>query len=102
LFQVKAAKGAAHDPNGIGVAVSTKTKGHEDTVFFVDKQRFKVEDREYTVREVLEMAGEDPSQATLVRRDGDDLIKLTELDARLEIKPGTHFVVFHNGPTPVS
>jgi len=82
--------------------MSTKTKGHEDTVFFVDKQEFKVEDRTYTVGEVLEMAGEDPAQTTLVRRDGDDLTKLTDVDEQLDIKPGTHFVVFHNGPTPVS
>jgi len=74
----------------------------DEVVFFIDQQHFKLEDREYTVRELLELAGEDPQETTLVLRHGNDLTKLTDLDEQIRIKNGTHFVVFHNGPTPVS
>ncbi len=77
-------------------------KGKEEVVFFIDQQKFKAEDRPYTVRELLVLAEENPDETTLVLRHGSDLTKLTDLDQRVEIKNGTHFVVFHNGPTPVS
>jgi multiubiquitin len=82
--------------------VQTETKTTNEVVFFIDQQQFKLEDREYTVRELLQLAGEDPQETTLVRRHGNDLVKLTDLDQRIRIENGTHFVVFHNGPTPVS
>ena len=82
--------------------METKTDTAGEVVFFIDQQRFKVEDREYTVRELLGLAGENPQETTLVQREGNDLTKLTDLEQRLRIKEGTHFVVFHNGPTPVS
>ena len=82
--------------------MQTETKVKNEVVFFIDQQQFKLEDREYTVRELLQLAGEDPQETTLVRRHGNDLIKLTDLDQRIRIENGTHFVVFHNGPTPVS
>ena len=82
--------------------MTAQTKGDEKLVFFIDQQQFKLTEGEYTVRELLVLAGEDPSETTLVLRHGNDLTKLTDLDQRIEIKNGTHFVVFHNGPTPVS
>lgn len=82
--------------------MTVQTKREEKLVFFIDQQQFKVNEGEYTVRELLVLAGEDPNETTLVLRHGNDLTKLTDLDQRVEIKNGTHFVVFHNGPTPVS
>ncbi len=75
----------------------------QDIVFFIDKQKFTVEEgRQYTVRDLLVLAGENPEETTLVIRHGKDIIKLTDLDAVVEIKNGMHFAVFHNTPTPVS
>jgi hypothetical protein len=82
--------------------MQTDAKTKDVVVFFIDQQQFKVEDREYTPRELLQLAGEDPQQTTLVLRHGNELTKLTKLDEPIRIKNGTHFVVFHNTPTPVS
>jgi hypothetical protein len=82
--------------------MSIQTKSKEEVVFFIDQQKFKAEDRPYSVRELLVLAGENPDETTLVLRHGNELTKLTDLDQRIEIKNGTHFLVFHNGPTPVS
>lgn len=82
--------------------MSAQIKAKEEVVFFIDQQKFVVEDRPYTVRELLVMAGENPEETTLVLRHGNELKKLTDLDERIQIKDGTHFVVFHRGPTPVS
>lgn len=82
--------------------MSTEAKAGKKIVVFIDQQQFKLEDREYTARELLELAGEDPGETTLVLRHGDDLTKYTDPNATVELKNGAHFVVFHNGPTPVS
>lgn len=71
-------------------------------VIFIDQQQFKLEDREYTPRELLTLVEEDPTETTLVLKHGSELNKLTELDEPIELKNGTHFVVFHNAPTPVA
>ena len=71
-------------------------------VVFIDQQQFKLEDRDYTPRELLTHAGDDPAETTLVLKHGNDLVKLTELDAPFRPKNGQHFVVFHNSATPVS
>lgn len=74
----------------------------KQVVFFIDQEKFTREDGSFTVRELLEMAGEDPSETTLVLRHGNETTEFTDLDQVVEVKNGTHFVVFHNGPTPVS
>jgi hypothetical protein len=71
-------------------------------VIFIDQQQFKLEEREYTPRELLTLAGDDPAETTLVRKHGNDLVKLTDLDTPIPVQNGEHFVVFHNSPTPVS
>ncbi len=72
-------------------------------VFFIDKEQFKTDDEHLTVRKLLtEYAKEDPEQTTLVRRDGNELIKLTNLDEVIHLKNGIKFLVYHNGPCPVS
>jgi hypothetical protein len=80
----------------------SKTHEAKRVIIFIDQQQIKIEDREYTPRELLILAGEDPNETTLVRKHGNELEKLTDVDRPIEVKSGTHFVVFHNAPTPVS
>ena len=82
--------------------MSADTKTKKQVVFFIDQQKFAVEDRPYTVSELLTLAGENPSETTLALRHGNDLHRYTNPNEVLEIKDGSHFVVLHNGPTPVS
>ena len=80
----------------------THNQSTQQIVIFIDQQQFKVEDRPYTPRELLVLAGEEPNETTLVRKHGQELEKLTDLDKPIHLKNGEHFVVFHNSPTPVS
>ncbi len=73
-----------------------------DIVIFIDQEKFKLEDRDYTPRELLKLAEEEPAETTLVLKDGSEIVKLTDLDKAFRPKNGDHFVVFHNSPTPVS
>jgi hypothetical protein len=68
----------------------------------IDQQLFKLEPRDYTPRELLTLAGDDPAETTLVEKHGHDLIKYTDLDKPIKIENGEHFVVYHNSPVPVS
>ena len=68
---------------------------------FIDQQKFQIEEAKYTPAQLLELAGEDPSQTILVLRIGDDLRQLKK-DSYFEPKPDSRFVVFHCDPTPVS
>lgn len=80
----------------------THARFKHQIVIFIEQQQFKLEDRPYTPRELLTLAGEDPNETTLVRKHGHELDRLTSLDEPIELKNGEHFVVFHNEPTPVS
>jgi hypothetical protein len=71
-------------------------------VFFVDQEKFEVETETLTVRQILVLAKEDPASTTLVEKVGNETIKHTDLDEVIHLKDGMKFVVFHNGPTPVS
>ena len=71
-------------------------------VIFIDQQQFKVEDRPYSPGELLVLAGEDPSETTLKRKQGHVLEEFRDPDKPISPKNGDHFVVFHNTPTPVS
>ena len=85
-----------------GDKMNAKTDMSAEVVIFIDQQQFKLEDREYTPRDLLKLAGDDPAETTLVLKHGNDLEKLTDLDKAFQPKSGEHFVVFHNSPTPVS
>lgn len=74
----------------------------QEVVIFIDQQQFKLKDRLYTPRELLELAQEDPSETTLVLKRGHELTKLTDLDEAVTLQNGEHFVVYHNTPTTVS
>ena len=72
-------------------------------VFFIDKQQFKTDQHQLTVRELLvDFAKEDPQLTTLVLRHGNDLKKLTNLDEIIHMENGMKFLVYHNTPTTVS
>lgn len=77
----------------------TKTK---QAIIHIDQQKFELEDRAYTARELLTLAGENPTETTLVLKHGNELKKFENPDEPIDVKNGMHFVVFHNGPTPVS
>jgi hypothetical protein len=72
-------------------------------VFFIDKQQFKSDNPDLSVRTLLvDFAKEDPTQTTLATKHGNDLHKYTNLDEVIHIENGMKFVVLHNTPTPVS
>ena len=68
---------------------------------FIDQQKFEVEPGTYTAAQLLILAGENPSETTLVLRVGNELKRL-DAAQQVDVKPGSQFVVFHSGPTPVS
>jgi hypothetical protein len=75
----------------------------KEVIFFIDKEKFKIDEHKLSVKTLLvDFAKEDPTQTTLARREGNELIKYTVLDEIIHIKNETHFVVLHNSPTPVS
>lgn len=80
--------------------VEAKTQSF--VLIFIDQQKFKAEEREYTAKELLELAGEDAAETTLVLKHGNELKKYENANEPIELANGMHFVVFHNGPTPVS
>ena len=78
------------------------SKKHE-VVFFIDKQQFKSDKSDLSVRTLLvDLAKEDPNQTTLASKHGNDLTKYTNLDQIIHVENGMKFVVLHNTPTPVS
>lgn len=83
---------------------ATKEKGKPTKiVFFIDQQKFEATEPYLTVRNLLvDYAKEDPTQTVLRLKDGKDLERFENLDEVIELKPGMHFIIFHEGPTPVS
>ncbi|MBI4005732.1 MAG: multiubiquitin domain-containing protein [Gammaproteobacteria bacterium] len=73
----------------------------DEIVFFIDKEKFTTDDKTQTAAQLLKLAKEDPAETTLVLKKGNDLTKFKDEDI-VTIKNGMHFVVFHDGPTPVS
>ncbi|MFK5892071.1 MAG: hypothetical protein QM504_02500 [Pseudomonadota bacterium] len=73
-------------------------------VFFIDKQQFKSDIPDVSVKDLLsQYANEDPSETTLVLNDnGNNLIKFEDDNQMIHLENGMHFVVFHDGPTTVS
>jgi hypothetical protein len=78
------------------------SKKHE-VVFFIDKQQFKSENADLTVRTLLvDFAKEDPTQTILAMKHGNELKKYVNLDEVVHIENGMQFVVLHQTPTTVS
>jgi hypothetical protein len=71
--------------------------------FFIDKEKFETDQEQLSVRTLLvDFAKEDPTQTTLALRQGNDIVKFTNLDQLIAMENGMHFIVYHNTPTPVS
>lgn len=73
----------------------------ENIVFFIDKEKFTTDDESQTAADLLKLAEEDPAETTLVLKHGKELTKFKD-EETVHLKNGMHFVVFHDGPTPVS
>lgn len=72
-------------------------------IFWVDNEQFRTDKHELTVGEILhDFAKEDPAETSLVRRHGNDLEKYADITMSICLENGMKFIVFHNGPTPVS
>lgn len=78
---------------------ATKTK---QVIIHIDQEKFELDARAYSARELLELAGENPAETTLVLKHGREIKKYQNPEESIELENGMHFVVFHNGPTPVS
>jgi hypothetical protein len=90
--------------NSIRKEQAMKEEGkHREIVFFVDKEQFKTELTELTVRQILEdFAKEDPNETTLALKHGNERQKYTDLSFSITLANGMQFIVFHEGPTTVS
>ena len=75
--------------------------GKETIEFYIDKEKFTIDNEKQTAAELLKLAKEDPAETTLVLKLGNDLEKFKD-DDDVILKNGMQFVVFHDGPTPVS
>lgn len=85
------------------ITTETKTKKPKTIIFFIDAEKFRSVTRELSVRSLLvDFAKEDPSMTTLALKQGQKLLKFTDLDQIVQLKQGMKFIVFHNEPTPVS
>lgn len=81
---------------------NTKQKTKE-IVFFIDKQQFKTELSEVSVKNLLiDFAEEDPAETTLALKLGNDLPKYEDNEQLITLENGMRFIVFHDGPTTVS
>ncbi len=84
-------------------AERVQTKEEKAVIFFIDKEQFRTEQENLSVRILLaDYAKEDPSQTTLVLKHGNDLTKYTNLDDVIHLENGMKFLVYHNTPTTVS
>ena len=96
-------KVSADNPASLIVMKTVESSTKHEVVFFIDKQQFKSENPDLSVRTLLvDLAKEDPSQTTLASKHGNELHKYTNLDEVIHIENGMKFVVLHNTPTPVS
>jgi hypothetical protein len=82
----------------------SEKRAEKKVEFFIDKERYTSEEADLTVRTLLvDFAKEDSAQTTLVYRHGnDEPKKYTNLDEIIHLENGMKFLVYHNGPTPVS
>ncbi|MEP7119425.1 MAG: hypothetical protein ABJE95_00725 [Byssovorax sp.] len=82
----------------------TPTSDHQhEIVFHIDQEEFHATTDRFTVRTLLaDYAKEDPNTSILAERQGNATVRHENLDELLVVKSGTHFIVLHNKPTPVS
>ena len=68
----------------------------------IDGEKYRVEDRDYTLRELLELSGNDPETTYLIERRGHEETDYTDLDAVVELQKNMRFVTGDRGPAPVA
>jgi hypothetical protein len=68
----------------------------------IDREEYEVEGREHTVRELLELSGNDPETTYLIERRGREEIPHTDLDEVLKLRNRMRFVTGDRGPAPVA
>ena len=73
----------------------------EKIEIYIDQEKFTIDNEKQTAAQLLKLAKEDPAETTLVLKLGNDLVKFKD-DDDVILKNGMQFVVFHDGPTPVS
>jgi len=71
-------------------------------VIFIDMHQVKLETDTIKVADLYRLAEEDPTETTIALKHGNELKKLTDLEAVIHLENGMKFVVLHNAPTPVS
>ena len=71
-------------------------------VIYIDKQKFELATHELTVAQLLKLAGDDPSETTLVVKHDNRTEEFKDLNQVVRMHDGERFVVYHNKPTSVS
>ena len=72
-------------------------------VFFIGKVKYETEKSVLTVREILvDYAKVNPDEKSLALKHGNDHTEYTDLDQKIEMKEGMHFVLFDKTPTTTS
>lgn len=67
----------------------------------IDGEKYEVEDRDYTLRELLELSGNDPETTYLVEQ-GRDETEYKDLDAVIELRKNMRLITGDRGPAPVA
>jgi hypothetical protein len=67
----------------------------------IDGEKYELEDRDYTLRELLELSGNDPESTYLIEH-GHDETEYRDLDAVVELRKNMRFVTGDRGPAPVA
>ncbi len=70
--------------------------------YYVDNEAQHTTERELTVRQILEIAGDDPTTHYLVELRGDHQIPHQDLNEEIKIHENEHFIAIFTGETPVS
>lgn len=68
----------------------------------IDGEEYEVEDRGYTLRELLELSGNNPETTYLVERHGHDETEYTDLDAVVKLRKNIRFITGDRGAAPVA
>jgi hypothetical protein len=68
----------------------------------IDGEELNVEERDYTLRELLELSGNDPETTYLIERHGDHETDYIELDSIVKLHKHMRFITGDRGPAPVA
>ena len=72
-------------------------------VFFIGKKKYETEDSVLTVKQILEdYAKVNPEEKSLALVHGNDQPEYTDINEKITMKEGMHFVLFDKTPTTTS